>query len=50
MALGVLSHFILDFIVHTTDMPITFDDSILIGLGLWNYSPILNYLLEGSIL
>lgn len=50
MAGAVFSHFILDFIVHTNDMPIFFNGSYKLGLGLWNYSPILNYILEGSIL
>lgn len=50
MAGAVFSHFILDFIVHTNDIPILFDDSYRLGLGLWNYSPILNYILEASIL
>ncbi|MEJ2272339.1 MAG: hypothetical protein P8X91_07650, partial [Candidatus Bathyarchaeota archaeon] len=38
MAGAVFSHFILDFIVHTNDIPILFDDSYRLGLGLWNYS------------
>jgi hypothetical protein len=50
MALGVLSHFVLDFIVHTSDMPIFFDNSYKLGLGLWNFSPVINYILEASIL
>lgn len=50
MALGVLSHFVLDVIVHTQDIPILFTDSIKLGFGLWNYSPIINYLIEGVIL
>ena len=50
MALGVLSHFVLDVIVHTPDMPILSNDSYKLGLGLWNYPAILTYAIEGVIL
>jgi hypothetical protein len=50
MALGVLSHFVLDFIVHTPDLSVFGDDSFLLGLGLWNYHPIINFVVEGAIL
>jgi hypothetical protein len=34
---AVLSHFVLDFPVHTPDLPLGFDpDSLKVGLGLWN--------------
>lgn len=37
MGIGVLSHFLFDFIVHTPDLTVLGDNSILLGLGLWNY-------------
>jgi hypothetical protein len=36
LALLVTSHWILDFVVHRPDMPLTPGDSIKLGLGLWN--------------
>ncbi len=33
---GVLSHYFLDFIVHTSDLTIFGDNSTTLGLGLWN--------------
>lgn len=33
----VLSHWLLDVVSHRPDMPLTFDDSFRIGLGLWNF-------------
>lgn len=35
IAIGVLSHWVLDWISHRPDMPITPQDSTLVGLGLW---------------
>jgi membrane-bound metal-dependent hydrolase YbcI (DUF457 family) len=32
----VLSHWLLDVLTHRADMPVTFDASTRIGLGLWN--------------
>jgi hypothetical protein len=32
-----LSHWFLDFLTHRADMPITFYETTLVGLGLWNY-------------
>ncbi|MFZ3091089.1 MAG: hypothetical protein WA240_10775 [Nitrospirota bacterium] len=39
LAIGatVLSHFLLDAIVHRADLPLLGGDSYKIGLGLWNY-------------
>jgi hypothetical protein len=50
MALGVLSHFVLDVVVHTPDMSILGGDSFKMGLGLWNYHPAINYIVEGAVL
>ncbi len=36
MATAVVSHFVLDFISHTADLPLLTGDGIKIGLGLWN--------------
>lgn len=37
IAIVVFSHWILDVITHRPDMPFTFTDSTVVGLGLWNY-------------
>ena len=49
IALAVFSHWILDLLVHTPDLPIWSDTSVKLGLGLWNY-PVLAYALEAIIL
>lgn len=36
LAALVLSHWLLDFITHRPDMPLTVGDSPKVGLGLWN--------------
>ena len=36
VALAVFSHWLLDLIVHTPDLPLWTDDSMKLGLGLWN--------------
>jgi hypothetical protein len=36
LGLLVLSHWILDFITHRPDLPLTFSDELKTGLGLWN--------------
>jgi len=36
MALAVLSHWFVDLIVHTPDLPLLGDNSPKVGLGLWN--------------
>jgi hypothetical protein len=33
---GVVSHWLLDFVVHRPDLPLRAGDSRLLGLGLWN--------------
>ena len=35
--LAVLSHFVLDFIVHVPELPVLGRESTKLGLGLWNY-------------
>jgi membrane-bound metal-dependent hydrolase YbcI (DUF457 family) len=39
-ALLVLSHWLLDFITHRPDLPITFSESTKVGLGLWNHATV----------
>jgi membrane-bound metal-dependent hydrolase YbcI (DUF457 family) len=45
IAVVVFSHWFLDFLTHRPDMPITLNESIVVGLGLWNF-PILAVSLE----
>jgi hypothetical protein len=47
MGVAVLSHWFLDLIVHTSDLPLLIDDSTKIGFGLWN-NAIGTYLLDLS--
>jgi hypothetical protein len=42
---AVLSHFVLDLLVHVRDLPLSGDSSVRLGLGLWNY-PAATLLLE----
>ena len=49
MGVAVLSHWFLDLIVHTSDLPLLIDDSIKIGFGLWN-NAIGTYVLEAVLL
>jgi membrane-bound metal-dependent hydrolase YbcI (DUF457 family) len=48
IGVAVLSHWILDFIVHRPDLPL-YDDTLKIGLGLWNY-PVVALSLEAALL
>lgn len=48
VAFAVLSHWILDFVVHQPDLPL-YDDTAKVGLGLWN-RPVLAFLLEAGLL
>lgn len=48
VALAVFSHWILDFFVHTHDLPI-WNDEMKVGLGLWN-KPEIALPLEGAVL
>lgn len=36
MGLAVISHWVLDLLVHTPDLPLWSDDSTKLGFGLWN--------------
>jgi len=49
VALAVMSHWLLDVIVHTPDLPIWSDTSLKLGLGLWN-NAIATYALEAVLL
>ncbi len=49
MGLAVLSHWFLDLIVHTPDLPLWSDSSPKLGLGLWN-NAIATYGLEAILL
>ena len=49
LAIAVLSHWFLDLIVHTPDLPILTDDSLKLGFGLWN-NAMLTYIIEAVIL
>ena len=48
IGLVVFSHWVLDFIVHPPDLPLLFNGSPLLGLGLWTSGPglIISGLLE----
>lgn len=45
IAMVVLSHWLLDYLTHRPDMPISFNETTLVGLGLWNF-PIPSIALE----
>ncbi|MFT7879996.1 MAG: hypothetical protein ABXS91_06310 [Sulfurimonas sp.] len=49
MGIAVLSHWFLDLIVHTPDLPLWSDTSIKLGFGLWDHA-IATYLLEALLL
>jgi hypothetical protein len=49
MALAVLSHWLIDLVVHTPDLPLWSDESMKFGLGLWN-NAIVTYVLEAALL
>ena len=46
--LCVVSHWLLDLIVHRPDLPILPGDSTRLGFGLWNY-PVIATILEGIV-
>jgi len=49
MAIAVFSHWVIDLIVHTPDLPLWSDSSVKFGLGLWN-NAFVAYLLEAALL
>jgi len=49
VALAVFSHWVLDLIVHTPDLPLWSDSSPKLGFGLWN-NAIATYTLEAVLL
>lgn len=48
VGLAVLSHWVLDLLVHRPDLPL-YDNSFKVGLGLWNY-PVIASVLEAALL
>ncbi len=38
LALAVMSHWFLDLLVHTPDLPLYSNDSLKLGFGLWNHA------------
>ena len=48
VALAVFSHFVLDWLVHIPDLPLLGNDSLKMGLGLWN-TPLLALALETAL-
>ena len=49
VALAVFSHWVLDLIVHTPDLPLWSDGSLKVGFGLWN-NAIATFTLEAVLL
>lgn len=45
---AVFSHWVLDFVVHRPDLPL-YDDTLKVGLGVWNY-PMIALALEALLL
>jgi hypothetical protein len=48
-AVAIMSHWFFDLLVHTPDLPLTTDNSLKVGFGLWN-NDVLTYVLESVIL
>jgi hypothetical protein len=48
LAALVVSHWVLDFVTHRPDMPLTFSDEPRVGLGLWNSVPA-TLVVEGAL-
>lgn len=44
----VISHWVLDFITHRPDLPLSFSENEMVGLGLWN-NKALTIIIEGGI-
>ena len=49
VALAVFSHWLLDLVVHTPDLPLWSDTSLKLGFGLWN-NAIATYVVEAALL
>ena len=49
VAIAIFSHWLLDLIVHTPDLPLWSDASIKLGFGLWN-NAIATFMLEALLL
>jgi len=49
VGLAVFSHWLLDLLVHTPDLPLWSDASLKLGFGLWN-NAVATYLLEAALL
>ncbi|MEW6991136.1 hypothetical protein AADZ91_10640 [Colwelliaceae bacterium 6441] len=49
IAIAILSHWLLDLIVHTPDLPVFLDNTYHLGFGLWN-NAVLTYVLEAILL
>jgi len=49
VGLAVVSHWFLDLIVHTPDLPLWLNDTAKVGFGLW-HDPIATYVLEALLL
>ncbi len=49
VALAVFSHWLLDLVTHTPDLPLWSDASLKLGLGLWN-NAIATYVVEAILL
>ncbi len=49
IAIAVFSHWVLDLIVHTPDLPLWSDASVKLGFGLWN-NALVTYALEAVLL
>jgi len=49
IGIAILSHWFLDLIVHTADLPLLSDSSIKVGFGLWN-DAVLTYILEAVLI
>src|SRR5208283_3777532 len=48
IGIGVFSHWVLDFLTHRPDMPISPGMELRVGLGLWNF-PVATVLVEGTM-
>ncbi|MEE9372273.1 MAG: hypothetical protein V3V00_04395 [Saprospiraceae bacterium] len=49
IGIAVLSHWFLDLLVHTPDLPLLGDNSLKLGFGIWNNS-ILTFVVEAGLL